>query len=70
MTRRRPPENDFICRRCGCACDAPGTRHLGGGSRDMRACGQPPEPVLRSELKAQTRAEVAAVFDRMPARRR
>lgn len=70
MSRRRPPEHDYICRRCGCACNAAGTRHLGGGSRDMRACDRAPEPLLRSDFEAQIRADVAAVIDRMPARRR
>lgn len=50
MTRRRPPQYDYICQRCGCACDAGGTRHLGGGSRGMCACGKPPDVVLRSDF--------------------
>lgn len=60
--RRRPPEYDYICRRCGCACN--GRRHLGGGSTAMRACGKPPDPVLRSVFKAEVREDVAAIRER------
>jgi hypothetical protein len=48
MARKRSPEHDYICQRCGCACDEQGTRHLGGG-QGMRACRFPPNPILRSE---------------------
>jgi hypothetical protein len=51
MSRKRSPENDYICQRCGCPCDPTGTRHLGGG-QNMRACGLPPKPILRSEMEA------------------
>lgn len=50
---------DFVCRRCGCACDAAGIRHRGGGP-GMRACGKPPHPVLRSELAHEASSIAAA----------
>ena len=52
MSRKRPPEHDYICLRCGCACNPSGDRHLGGGP-GMRACGLPPRPVLRSDWEAE-----------------
>jgi hypothetical protein len=58
MARKRSPEHDFICQRCGCACDEAGTRHLGGG-QGMRACKKPPMPKLRSEVEAEARAIVS-----------
>lgn len=55
MTLRRPLKYAYICRRCGCSCDSAGTRHLGGGSSDMRACSEPPVPVLRTVAQAEAR---------------
>lgn len=49
----------YVCRRCGCACDAAGSRHRGGGP-GMKACGKTPDPVLRSELASEAAAVVAA----------
>jgi hypothetical protein len=60
MGRKRAPEHDWICRRCGCACDEGGQRHLGGG-QGMRACKREPDPVLRSELEAEAAAVVAGL---------
>lgn len=60
MARKRAPEHDYICRRCGCPCDEGGTKHLGGG-QGMRACKRPPDPVLRSEYDADI-ALVAEAF--------
>lgn len=64
MTRRRPPEADYICRRCLCPCDPVGTRHLGGGNRSMRACAGPPAPVLRWRFDAEIAADVAVLRNR------
>ena len=64
MARRRPPEADYICRRCLCSCDVAGTRHLGGGSRGMHACAGPPLPVLRAWFDAEIAADVAVLRDR------
>jgi hypothetical protein len=50
MARKRPPEFDYICERCGCPCDF--RRHLGGG-QGMRACKGPVRPVLRSVYEAE-----------------
>jgi hypothetical protein len=63
MARKRSPENDWICQRCGCACDAQGERHLGGG-QGMRACRFPPDPVLRRDAEAEAAALVAALRKR------
>lgn len=60
MARKRAPEHDYICQRCGCACEADGSRHLGGG-QGMRACKFPPDPILRSEAEAEAGAIVAAL---------
>jgi len=59
MTRRRAPERDYICRRCGCACHPYPGKHLGGGSRGMKACRGPSVPVLRAEFHAGVTAVVA-----------
>jgi hypothetical protein len=59
MARKRSPEHDYICIRCGCPCDAGGTRHLGGG-RGMRACKNTPHVMLRSEYDAMIAADMAA----------
>jgi hypothetical protein len=61
MARKRSPQYDFICIRCGCPCDEAGTRHFGGG-QGMRACGKPPNPMLRSEYEADIRATLESVF--------
>ena len=60
MARKRSPEHDFICQRCGCACDESGTRHLGGGP-GMRACRFPPDPILRAQFERETAAAVAGL---------
>jgi hypothetical protein len=61
MARKRSPENDWICQRCGCPCDW--QRHLGGG-QGMRACRFPPDPILRGEAEAEAAALVAALRKR------
>lgn len=63
MARKRSPEYDYICQRCGCACDEAGTRHLGGG-QNMRACRRDPDPILRSEFEAEAAAIVASIHGR------
>lgn len=60
MARKRAPERDWICLRCGCPCEEDGSRHLGGG-RGMRACSRAPRPVLRSALEAEAAAVVASL---------
>lgn len=60
MARKRSPEHDYICIRCGCPCDAAGTRHLGGG-QGMRACKKPPHPMLRSQFEAEAAAVMAGL---------
>jgi hypothetical protein len=57
MARKRSPEHDYICQRCGCPCDAGGTKHLGGG-QGMRACRFAPDPILRSEHEREAAAVV------------
>lgn len=61
MARKRSPEHDYICRRCGCPCDF--TKHIGGG-QGMRACGQAPDVVLRSAYEAEIKADLEAIFGR------
>lgn len=56
MARKRPPEYDYICLRCGCPCEADGSRHWGGGTINHRACGWPPRPILRSVFEAEMQA--------------
>lgn len=66
MARKRSPEHDWICRRCGCACTMPGApepRHVGGG-QGLRACRWAPDPVLRADHEAEAAAVVAALLDR------
>jgi hypothetical protein len=65
MTRKRPPEYDYICSRCLCACESDGSRHISGGSADFTACKKGPVPILRSEWKAGIKADVAAIRERM-----
>lgn len=60
-------EWQWVCRRCGCACSPDGSRHTGGGP-GMRACRQQPDPIRRVEMKAEARAAIAAVRDRLGAR--
>lgn len=60
MSRKRPPGNDYICRRCRCACDRHGLRHIAGGNAEFVAC-QRPVPVLRSNYKRELAADIAAV---------
>jgi len=57
MARKRSPEHDFICRRCGCPCDAAGRKHIGGG-QGMKACGSRPDVILRSDYEAQIAADM------------
>lgn len=64
MARKRPPEYDYICRRCLCACNIAGTRHEGGGSANFRACGKPPIPVLRSAYQREIAEDVACIRER------
>ena len=70
MTRRRPPEADYICQRCQCACNPAGTKHIGGGDAAHTSCGKPPIPVLRADWDAMLARDAAAVRDilshRMP----
>jgi hypothetical protein len=60
MARKRSPENDYLCIRCGCPCDAAGTKHLGGG-QGMKACGKKPHARLRSEWDAEMEADADAI---------
>jgi len=60
MSRNRAPEHDYICRRCGCACEEDGTRHLGGGP-GMKACRWAPDPVLRAAYEAEIAADIAGL---------
>jgi hypothetical protein len=63
MARKRAADNDWICQRCGCPCDAAGERHLGGG-QGMRACKWPPDPILRSVAEAEAAAIIRGLRDR------
>lgn len=67
MARKRSPEYDYICTRCGCPAEGDGSRHLGGG-RGMRACkkqaGQPLPVQLRREFEAEAAAVVAQLRGR------
>lgn len=65
MARKRAPEHDYICQRCGCPCDQFGTRHLGGG-QNMKACKKPPNPILRSVYEAEAKAVVQGILQREP----
>jgi hypothetical protein len=69
MARKRGPEQDYICQRCGCACDRYGTKHEGGG-QGMKACDKAPDPILRSAYEAEAKAVVESVLDRMSWRKR
>jgi len=60
MARKRQPHWDYICMLCGCPCDEFGTKHEGGG-QNMKACGKPPRPILRTEWEAMIAADVAAM---------
>lgn len=68
MGRKRSPEYDYVCRRCGVACDLPGTRHYRGG-RSPRACKGTPDPTLRREydtwMDTMARDAVAAIRSRI-----
>lgn len=64
MARKRSPDHDWICRRCGCPCDMDGTRHVGGG-QGMKACRWDPDPVLRSVFEAEIAADMAAIVNRL-----
>jgi formylmethanofuran dehydrogenase subunit B len=68
MARKRSPEQDYICQRCGCACDRYGTRHEGGG-QGMKACNKTPNPILRSVHEAEVKAVAESVLNRFPWRR-
>lgn len=64
MARKRAPENDYICIRCGGAVDGPwaGAKHVSGGAvRGQRACGKDPVVRLRSEWEAQQEAEAQSI---------
>jgi hypothetical protein len=63
MARKRSPEHDYICQRCGCACDEYGTKHLGGG-QGMRACRRTPDPILRSEHEREAAELVQSLLRR------
>lgn len=63
MARKRAPEDDYICQRCGCACDQYGDKHVGGG-QNMKACEKPQHPILRSEYEAEAAAVVASLKNR------
>lgn len=62
MGRKRPPEHDYICIRCGCPSSPPGpdAKHIGGG-QGMRACKSAPHVMLRSEFDAMIAADMAAL---------
>ncbi len=61
MGRKRSPEYDYICIRCGCAASppGPGAKHVGGG-QNMRACRKPPMIRLRSEWEAELAEDLKA----------
>jgi hypothetical protein len=67
MGRKREPDHDWVCRRCGCPCVMPGTtrtgKHVGGG-QGMRACNQA-EPVLRRDLEHEAQQVVAGLRNRI-----
>lgn len=63
MSRKRPPEGDYICQVCLCPCDASGGKHVGGGGAGHTSCGKPATPVLRSVWEANLKADLAAIRD-------
>jgi hypothetical protein len=63
MGRKRAPQHDWICIRCGCPCEADGSRHLGGG-QGMRSCKKSPRPMLRAEFEEMIRADLRSAFSR------
>lgn len=63
MSRKRQPQYDYICRTCGCICNASGTKHTGGGP-GMKSCGRTPVPILRSEFQESVRADLAGLRER------
>ena len=72
MGRKRAPEHDYICIRCGAAVDGPweGAKHVSGGAvRGQKACGKPPVVRLRSDWEAEldrdAKAAVAAIRNRL-----
>lgn len=62
MARKRNPEHDYICIRCGCPSTMPGpdAKHIGGG-RGMRACRKPPHVMLRRDYEAMIAADLASI---------
>lgn len=62
MARKRAPEHDYVCTRCGCPCGPYGGKHLGGGTKGMRACDQA-APRLRSEWEAELAADAKAAAE-------
>jgi len=69
MARKRAPEHDYICLRCGCPCDIGGTKHMGGG-RGMKACRSAPVSILRSMYEAEVREAVRGTRWRLDLRDR
>lgn len=60
MGRKRAPEHDYICRRCGCPCESYPGRHVGGG-QGMRSCRTTSDPVLRRDFEEEARDAVASM---------
>lgn len=66
MARKRAPEHDWVCQRCGCPCNPPGhiqQVHVGGG-QGMKACSLAPQPILRSVMEAEIAAVARYVINR------
>lgn len=61
MARKRTPDHDYICRRCGCPCGPQPGKHLGGG-QGMKACRGPSDPVLRSVYEAEIAEDIAMLL--------
>lgn len=64
MGRKRAPENDWICQRCGCPCMPAGVqrqRHIGGG-QGMRACRAEPDPILRTDYEREVAEAVSHLY--------
>lgn len=51
MGRKRSPECDWICTKCGCPCGPFPGGHVGGG-QNRKACKGPSRPMLRADWEA------------------
>lgn len=62
-TRKRAPENDYVCERCSLPCDPQGERHLGGIGTGKPACRRP-RPILRAVYEARVqKARIARTME-------